>query len=64
MASFSGLLCAPSTPCTEWQKKHVTPWRFSGTESRLSPSVVNFSSRAIAAWHWTQKLPSPPSVSR
>ncbi len=64
MARFNGLLCVPPMLCTEWQKKQVTPWRLSGTESRFSPSVVAFCFSARGAWHWTQKLPRPPSVSR
>ena len=64
-ASVSGLLCVPSTLSTEWQKKQVTPMELArGTVSRLRPSVVAPSCRAMGAWHFTQKLPNPPSVSR
>ncbi len=53
-ASVSGLLWVPSTLATEWQKKHVTPWSWSGTWSRFKPSVVAPSWSAIGAWHLTQ----------
>src|SRR3954466_7309969 len=64
VASVSGLLCVPSTDLAEWQKKQVTPCCEAGSVARLRPSVVVPSCTATGAWHFTQKLPSAPLVSR